>query len=157
MTPRYLLLGATRITVGFSTVCNTSEGTALTDNWVNLWEWDPVGEVHSKSINCKRLERARFDTVSLHAGERLASVIPSTDPSHMGATSTGSVLFYQNEQGMKMIWNYSSCSSSSSLPNSSSHGTSRQRPQELHDCILSGLVSHIGKWFWSVALEKVIL
>jgi len=26
MTPRYLLLGATRITVGFSTVCNTSDG-----------------------------------------------------------------------------------------------------------------------------------
>ena len=33
-----------------------------------------------------------FESASLHAGERLALVIPSPDPTHVGATSTGSVL-----------------------------------------------------------------
>ena len=33
-------------------------------------------------------------SLSAKAGVRLASVIPSPDPTHVGATSTGSVLFF---------------------------------------------------------------
>ena len=35
-----------------------------------------------------------FESASLHVGERLALVIPSPDPTHVGATSTGSVLHF---------------------------------------------------------------
>jgi len=62
MTPRYLLLGATRITVGFSIVCNTSDGGGHCFDWQlspTVWEWDPAGE--NRVYKLQREERARHE------------------------------------------------------------------------------------------------
>ena len=62
MTPRYLLLGATRITVGFSIVCNTSDGGGHCFDWQlspTVWEWDPGGE--NRVYKLQREERARHE------------------------------------------------------------------------------------------------